>query len=67
MYLDILKYVENYLECIITTGMKKHYNPLLQPISVSKPFQIVGLDLMELPQTHTGNKYITVVQNYLTT
>ena len=66
MYSDTLKYVENCPECIITTGMGKHYNPPLHPIPVSRPFQILGLDIMELPQTHKGNKYVVVIQDYLT-
>ena len=66
MYSDTLKYVENCPECTITTGMGKHHNPPLHPITVSRPFQIVGLDLMELPQTQKGNKYVIVLQDYLT-
>lgn len=66
MYSDTLKYVENCPECTITAGMGKHYNPPLHPITASRPFQIVGLDLMELPQTQKGNRYVIVMQDYLT-
>ena len=66
MYSDTLKYVENCPECTITTGMGKHYNPPLHPITVSQPLQIIGLDLMELPQTQKGNRYVIVMQDYLT-
>ena len=66
MYSDTLKYVENCPECTITSGMGKHHRPPLHPIPVSRPFQIVGLDLMELPQTKKGNKYVIVIQDYLT-
>ena len=35
-------------------------------VPVSRPFQIVGADLMELPKTQRGNKYVLVLQDYLT-
>ena len=66
MYSDTLRYVENCPECTITSGMGKHHNPPLHPIPVSRPFQIIGMDLMELPQTQKGNKYVIVLQDYLT-
>ena len=38
----------------------------LYPIPVQKPFQIVGVDIMELPITEKGNKYVIVFQDFLT-
>ena len=61
MHSDTLKYVENCPECTIATWIGKQHNPPLQPITVSQPFQIVGLDLMELQK---GNKYVIVMQDY---
>lgn len=58
--------MENCPEHTITTGTGRHYKPPLHPIPVSKPFQIVSVDLMEFPRTHRGNKYVLVLQNYLT-
>lgn len=48
-----------------------HYNrngQALQatPTSNSSPFQIVGADLMELLKTRRENKYVLVLQDYLT-
>ena len=66
MYVDTLKYVESCPECTIATGAGRHYKPPLHPIPVSRPFQIVGADLMELPKTEKGNRYVLVLQDYLT-
>ena len=40
--------------------------PPLHPIPVQRPFQVVGVDIMELPLTEAGNKYVLVFQDYLT-
>ena len=66
MYTDTIKYVENCPECTIVMGNGRHYNPPLHPIPIDRPFQIVGVDLMELPKTRKGNKYVIVFQDYLT-
>ncbi len=34
--------------------------------SQSRPFQIVGVDVMDLPITTQGNKHVVVFQDYLT-
>ena len=36
------------------------------PISVDYPFQIMGVDIMELPLTTKGNKYLKVFQDLFT-
>ena len=66
MYVDAVRYVENCPECTIVMGTGRHHNPPLHPILVDCPFQILGIDLMELPKTHRGNKYVVVIQDYLT-
>jgi len=66
MYSVSIKYADSCPECTIATGMGCHNKPPLHPISVSRPFQIVGVDLMELPKTRQGNKYVIVFQDYLT-
>ena len=38
----------------------------LQPIPVGGPFHCVGVDVLELPQTYNGNKYVIVFLEYLT-
>ena len=66
MYSDVVKFVTNCPECAIVTGGGRHHRAPLHPIPVSWPFQIVGVDIMELPQTNRGNKYVLVFQDYLT-
>lgn len=66
MHADAIKYVENCPECTIVMGTGRHCNPPLHPIQVGCFFQILGIDLMELPKTHQGNKYVIVIQDYLT-
>ena len=39
--------------------------PPLHPIPVSRPFQIVGVDIMEFPKTEDGNRYVLVFQDFL--
>ena len=51
MYTDTMQYVANCPECTISMGKGKHNIPPLHPILVSRPFQILGIDLMELPKT----------------
>ena len=38
--------------------------PPLHPIPVSKPFQIVGVDIMDLPLTKCGNCHVVVFQDF---
>ena len=45
------------------TGRKS--NPPLKPIPFEKVFQIVGVDIMELPKMSIGNQYVVVFQDFL--
>ena len=40
--------------------------PPLQPIPVLKPFHRVAVDVLQLPLTSNGNKYVVVVMDYFT-
>jgi len=46
-------------------GSEQKQIPLLVPIPVDHPFQIMGVDIMELPLTTKGNKYPIVLQYLL--
>jgi len=39
--------------------------PSLKPLPVSQVFQIVGVDIMELPKTQRGNRYVEIFQDFL--
>ena len=58
MYTDCLNHAKSCLQCAVT-------KPLLKLIPVSQVFQITVEDIMELPKTQRGNKYIVVFQDFL--
>ena len=60
MYLDATAYCKKCPECAISTVTSRQHRPPLQPIPVQRPFQIVGLDIMDLPCTEQGNKHVVV-------
>ena len=66
MYNETLKFTSNCPQCAVVTGGGRHHRPPLHPIPVSRPFQIVGVDVMELPKTDRGNRYVLVFQDFLT-
>lgn len=49
----------------VTKGTSRKVIPSLKPIPVSRVFQIVGMDIMELPKTSSGNRYVVVFQDFL--
>ena len=52
--------------CYIVNGSGRINKPLLSPIPVRKPFQIIGVDVMDLPVTELGNCHVVVFQEFLT-
>ena len=66
MYSDALEYCKSCPKCATVTGGGRVAKPPLHPIHVERPFQILGVDVMELPKTTSGNKYVLVFQDYLT-
>ncbi|KAL5481622.1 hypothetical protein EMCRGX_G021819 [Ephydatia muelleri] len=64
MYTDVLQFCRSCPECAIATGGGRPVKLLLSPIPVQRPFQIFGVDLMELPATSQGNKYVVVFQDF---
>jgi len=65
MYTDAINYCKNCPQCAVVTGTGRKYNPLLKPIPVERVFQILGVDIMELPKTSNGNQYAVVFQDFL--
>ena len=66
MYSDTLRYARNCPDCATVLGGGRRTHPPLVPIPVQRPFQIVGVDIMEMPKTEDGNRYILVFQDFLT-
>ena len=66
MFNDSLSFAKSCPECAIVTGGSRASRPPLHPIPVSRPFQILGIDIMDLPLTDQGNKHVVVVQDLFT-
>ena len=66
MYADCVRYVKSCPECLTVRGSGRKERPPLHPIQVSRPFQIIGVDVMDLPVTSSGNKHVLVFQDYFT-
>lgn len=66
MYADAFTYCKNCPACVTVTGGGNVVKPPLHPIPVQYPFQILGVDVMQLPKTKAGNKYVLVFQDFLT-
>ena len=61
-----IQFVKNCPICSIVLGGGKVARPLLHPIPIKPSFQIIGVDIMDLPTTVDGNSHVVVFQDYLT-
>ena len=66
MYTDAEKCARACPECMIATGTGRRNRPPLHPIPVQRPFQVLGIDIMDLPITEKGNKHVVVIQDLFT-
>ena len=66
LYKDAMSYASNCPHCAIVGGKSQVNRPPLHPIPVQRPFQIWGVDVMELPRTKNGNRYALVFQDFFT-
>ena len=66
MYGDVYRFCKGYLTCATCRGGGRRTRPLLMSIKVGGPFDWVEVDLMELPLTTQGNRYVVVFLDYLT-
>lgn len=66
MYQDIINYTCNCPQCTTATGVRRRQSLPMKSIPVDHPFQIVGVDIMELTLTTNGNKYAIVFQDLFT-
>ena len=63
---DILHFIRNFPECTVVSGGQRTVYPPLHPIEICRPFQIIGVDIMDLPLTKRGNRHVLVFQDYFT-
>lgn len=66
MYSDTMEFCKNCPQCATVSGFGRHHKPPLHPIPVSRPLQIFGVDIMELPKTSSGNSYVVAFQDLFT-
>ena len=55
MYTNVMNYVNSCPQRAIAEGTGRKQKPLLQPIVTERLFQLIGVDIMELPVTAQGN------------
>ena len=66
MYTDTMSYCKKCPQCIIVGGTGRINRPPLHPIPVQRAFQIMGVDIMDLPEIEMGNCHVVMFQDFLT-
>ena len=66
MYSEVYRFCKGCLTCAAYRGGGRRTRAPLKSIPVGGPFERVGVDLMELPLTTLGNRYVIVFLDYLT-
>ena len=51
------------LQCTTVSGGGHQHRPPLKPILIKRPFQKIGVDIMDLPCTERANKHVVVFQD----
>ena len=62
---EIVTWCRSCLKCTMRRVGKAEHPPLT-PIPVAGPFDRVGVDIIQFPKSHMGNKYAIVFIDYLT-
>ena len=63
---DVKEYVDSCSICQERTSAAPSAQAKLRPILADRPFQLIAMDFMELPQSVSGNKHCLVVSDYYT-
>ena len=66
MFRDAVTYAKSCPEFAIVPATGRRLKPPHRPIPVFRLFQILGIDVMDLPMTDRGNKHVVVVQDLFT-
>ena len=66
MKADVRRHCRSCLVCASRKGTRKTFRPPLQPIPVGGPFHRVAVDILQLPLTSSGNRYVAVFMDYMT-
>ncbi|KAL6733094.1 hypothetical protein Aduo_003776 [Ancylostoma duodenale] len=57
---DIIRWSKSCKDCFLTRPHER-FVPPLKPITTSKPYELIGVDLVELGLSTNGNKHVLVV------
>jgi hypothetical protein len=63
---DVIKFCKACLSRISRKGGGRSLRLPLQPIPVGGPFHHVAVDVLQLPQTTSGNRYVVVFMDCFT-
>ncbi len=63
---DVVSFCKSCLACATRKGGRRTFRPSLTPIPVGGPFHRVAVDILQLPLTANGNRYVAVFMDYLT-
>ena len=66
MRAEVRRFCRSCLSCASRKGPGQAIRPPLQPIPTKGPFHRVGVDVLKMPLSSSGNKYIIVFMDYLT-
>ena len=66
MRAEVRRFCRSCLSCASRKGPGRAIRPPLQPIPTKGPFHRVGVDVLKMPLSSSGNKYIIVFMDYLT-
>ncbi|KAK6027020.1 hypothetical protein OSTOST_06993 [Ostertagia ostertagi] len=65
MYRDLVRWCRECQVCFLANNKRRNVPPL-KPIVSAKPFEIVGIDLLEMGLTTRGNRYIVTIIDHFT-
>ena len=66
MHADVHRFCRGCLVCASRKSTGRSIRPPLTPIPVGGPFHRVGVDILQLPLTTEGNRYVVCFVDYLT-
>ena len=66
MRADVRRFCRSCLVCASRKGTGRKTRPPLKSIPVGGPFEMIGVDVLQLPLSYGRNQYAVVFQDYLT-
>ncbi len=65
MRVDIDAYVDKCVKCVQHKGTVLRLAPILEYSPPDRPWDVVSIDLLQLPASHQGSKYLLVCVDHL--